>query len=101
MKVMELFTDEEKALLKQYGDYMKSVGFYSTGGEVNCWRFKYSDDRDSFWTVDLYCDHKFSPSIYQFKWNFDGINDPKLIVIQNGGAFNACYKPKTFDEFKK
>lgn len=101
MKVMELFTDEEKVLLKQYGDYMKSVGFYSTGGEVNCWRFKYGDDsRDSFWAVDLYTEQKFSPSIYRFRWEFDGINDPILTTIR-AGVFNVCYKPKNFDEFKK
>ena len=95
------YTDEEKALLKQYGDYMKSAGFYSLGGGINCWRFKYGEDStDTFWIVDLYCDYKFSPRIYQFRWEFDGINDPKLIAIQDG-AFNTSYKPKTFDEFKK
>lgn len=98
----ELYTDKEKELIKQYGDYMKSAGFYSLlGGEVNCWRFKYGEDtKDSFWAVDLYCENKFSPRIYQFRWDFDGINDPVLIAIQEG-AFNTYYNPKTFDEFKK
>lgn len=97
----ELFTDEEKVLLKQYGDYMKSAGFYSVGAEVNCWRFKYGEDpKDSFWVVDLYSGDKFSPRIYKFRWEFDGINDPQLITI-NVGAFNDFYKPKDFDEFKK
>lgn len=96
----ELFT-EEKVLIKQYGDYMKSAGFYSLGGGVNCWRFKYGEDpTDTFWIVDLYTSNKFSPSIYKFKWHFDGINDPQLIAIQDG-TFNACYKPQNFDEFKK
>lgn len=95
------YTDEEKALLKQYGDYMRSAGFYSLGGGVNCWRFRYGEEpTETFWIVDLYTDDKFSPSIYQFRWEFDGINDPKLIAIQ-AGAFNVSYKPKTFDEFKK
>ena len=98
---MRGYTDEEKALLKQYGDYMKSAGFYSLGADVNCWRFKYGENpTDTFWIVDLYCDNKFSPSIYQFKWEFDGINEPELIAIQDG-AFNKCYKPKTFAAFKK
>lgn len=102
MEMMELFTNEEKTLLKQYGDYMKSAGFYSVGGGVNCWRFRYGEDTtDTFWAVDLYTEQKFSPCIYQFKWHFDGINDPVLITIQNGGGFNECYKPKNFDEFKK
>lgn len=95
------YTNKEKELLNQYGDYMRSAGFYSLGGGVNCWRFKYGEDStDTFWIVDLYCDNKFSPRIYQFRWEFDGINDPELIAIQDG-AFNTCYKPKTFDEFKK
>lgn len=98
---MEGYTDEEKRLFKQYGDYMRSAGFYSLGGGVNCWRFKYGEDStETFWIVDLYCDNKFSPSVYQFRWEFDGINDPELIAIQEG-AFNVSYKPKTFDEFKK
>lgn len=98
---MEGYTDKEKELLKQYGDYMKSAGFYSVGGGINCWRFRYGEDTtDTFWTVDLYCDNKFRPRIYRFKWFFDGINDPELITI-NDGAYNACYKPKNFDEFKR
>lgn len=97
----DLFTDEEKVLLKQYGDYMKSAGFYSVGADVNCWRFKYGENpKDSFWVVDLYSGDKFSPRIYQFKWKFDGIHDPTLITI-NEGIHNVCYKPKDFDEFKK
>lgn len=95
------YTEEEKALLKQYGDYMKSAGFYSVGADVNCWRFRYGEDTtDTFWVVDLYAD-KFSPRIYKFKWYFDGINDPKLIAIQDGSGFNTSYKPKTFAAFKK
>lgn len=98
---MRGYTDEEKALLKQYGDYMKSAGFYSLGAGINCWRFRYGENpTDTFWIVDLYCDDKFSPSIYKFKWYFDGVNDPELIEIQDGN-FNVCYKPKTFGEFKK
>lgn len=94
------YTDKEKELIKQYGDYMKSAGFYSVGGGINCWRYRYGENTtDTFWIVDLYAD-KFSPRIYQFKWYFDGINDPKLITI-NEGAFNKCYKPKNFEEFKK
>lgn len=95
------YTDEEKALFKQYGDYMKSAGFYSLGADVNCWRFKYGENsNDTFWIVDLYCEGKFSPRVYQFRWEFDGVNEPELIAIQEG-AFNTSYKPKTFDEFKK
>lgn len=98
---MRGYTDEDKELVKQYGDYMKSTGFYSLGGGVNCWRFRYGEDTtDTFWAVDLYCGDKFSPRIYQFKWFFDGINDPKLIAIQDG-AFNSYYEPKNFEEFKK
>ena len=98
---MRGYTDEEKALLKQYGDYMKSAGLYSLGAGINCWRFRYGEDpTDTFWIVDLYSGDKFDPSIYKFKWHFDGINDPQLIAIQNG-TFNECYKPKDFDEFKK
>ena len=94
---MDKITD---ARYKIYTDFMKSVGFYSTGGEVNCWRFKYGDDsKDSFWAVDLYAKHKFSPSIYQFKWEFDGIHDPELIDIREGYR-SVCYKPKNFNEFK-
>ena len=96
------YTDEEKALFKQYGDYMKSAGFYSVGADVNCWRFKYGEDpTETFWIVDLYCEGEFSPRVYQFKWEFDGINDPKLIAIQDGSGFNTSYKPKTFAAFKK
>lgn len=95
------YTEEEKALFKQYGDYMRSAGFYSLGGGVNYWRFRYGEEpTETFWIVDLYCDKKFSPSVYQFRWEFDGINDPVLIAIQEG-AFNVSYKPNTFDEFKK
>ena len=98
---MEGYTDKEKELIKQYGDYMKSAGFYSVGGGINCWRYRYGEDTtDTFWIVDLYAD-KFSPRIYQFKWYFDGINDPKLIAIQDGSGFNTSYKPKTFAAFKK
>lgn len=102
------YTDKEKELLKQYGDYMKSFGFYSLGGGINCWRFQYGEEdanrsecRESFWIVDLYCENKFRPKIYQFRWEFDGINEPELIAIQDGCGFNTCYEPKTFDEFKK
>ena len=96
-----MFKDKEKELLKQYGDYMKSAGLYSYYGD-NCWRFKYGEkEYDSFWVVDLYCEHKFRPRIYKFKWKFDGINDPVLIAIQNCSGFNTYYEPKTFDEFKK
>lgn len=96
-----IFTDEEKVLLKQYGDYMKSAGFYSVGADVNCWRFKYGEDpKDTFWIVDLYTEDKFSPRIYKFRWEFDGIQDPTLITI-NEGVHNAYYKPKNFDDFKK
>lgn len=94
-------TDDEQKLMNQYGDYMVSVGFYSDGGGINCWRFKYGENyNDSFWAVDLYSKHKFSPSIYQFKWEFDGIHDPTLIEITEGYR-SICYKPKDFDEFKK
>ena len=97
-----LYTDKDKALLKQYGEYMKSAGFYSLGGEVNCWRFKYGEDStDTFWIVDLYCEGSFSPRIYQFRWEFDGINEPVLEAIQDGCGYNTFYNPKTFDEFKK
>lgn len=97
----ELRTDKEKELLKQYGDYIKSAGFYSHYGD-NCWRFQYGEkENDSFWTVDLYCEHKFRPRIYQFKWKFDGIHDPVIMEIQDGSGFNTYYEPKTFDEFKK
>lgn len=95
-------TDEEQKLINQYGDYMVSVGFYSDGGGINCWRFKYGENyNDSFWAVDLYCEGEFSPRVYQFKWEFDGINDQKLIAIQDGSGFNTSYKPKTFAAFKK
>ena len=94
-------TDDEQKLMNQYGDYMVSVGFYSDGGGINCWRFKYGENyNDSFWAVDLYSKHKFSPSIYQFKWEFDGIHDPTLIEITEGYR-SIYYKPKDFDEFKK
>lgn len=100
--MMRGYTDEEQALLKQYGDYMKSAGFYSLGDDVNCWRFRYGENStDTFWIVDLYCDGEFSPRIYQFRWEFDGINDPELIAIQNGSGYNTSYEPKTFEEFKK
>ena len=96
------YTDKEKALLKQYGEYMKSAGFYSLGGGINCWRFKYGEDStDTFWIVDLYCEGEFSPRIYQFRWEFDGINEPDLVAIQDGCGYNTSYNPKTFDEFKK
>lgn len=98
---MEGFTVKEKDLLKQYSDYMKSAGFYSVGGGINCWRFRFGENTtDTFWSVDLYAGDKFSPRIYQFKWFFDGINDPKLIAIQDG-VFNVYYEPKNFNEFKK
>lgn len=99
---MTEYTDEEQAQLKQYGDYMRSAGFYSLANGVNCWRFKYGEDStDTFWIVDLYCEGEFSPRVYQFRWEFDGINDPQLIAIQDGCGFNTSYNPKTFDEFKK
>ena len=100
---MSGYTDKEQELIKQYGDYMKSFGFYSLGGGINCWRFKYGeeDGRDSFWIVDLYCENKFSPRIYQFRWEFDGINEPDLIAIQDNCGYNTYYHPRTFAEFKK
>ena len=81
-----LYTDKDKALLKQYGEYMKSAGFYSLGGEVNCWRFKYGEDStDTFWIVDLYCEGSFSPRIYQFRWEFDGINYCQALLQNKAG----------------
>lgn len=101
---MEMFgkyiTDEEQKLMNQYADYMLSLGFYSDGGGINCWRLKYGENyNDSFWAVDLYAKHKFSPSIYQFRWEFDGIHNPELVEIRDGYR-SVCYKPKNFDEFK-
>ena len=68
---MEGYTDKEKELIKQYGDYMKSAGFYSVGGGINCWRYRYGEDTtDTFWIVDLYCEGEFSPRVYQFRCLF-------------------------------
>lgn len=99
---MNEYTDTEQRLLKQYGDYMKSAGFYSLANGVNCWRFKYGEDStETCWIVDLYCEGEFSPRIYQFRWEFDGVNEPDLVAIQDDCGYNTYYNPKNFDEFKK
>ena len=94
------YTPEEKAQLKQYGDYMLSKGFTCRTDGINCWHYGYGEDNRTFWTVDLIDGRGFGPKIYKFEWLFDGEHEPELNPLRDGWR-NAAFLPEDFEEFKE